>query len=109
MALPLFKEKRISERKALTGLLPGKMLNVEGQEIHCQPKDLSTHGLGITSDANMEIGSILILKARNKNIQLEVSWVQPGFEKRDQFRYGLTTKDPSVDLEKVFIESGCLK
>lgn len=109
MGLPLFQEKRISIRRSLTGLLPGRLTTVDGQDIICQPKDVSSHGLGITSQTILPVGAVLILKLKNKNVMLEVTWSQPGFGKRDIFRYGLITKDHSLDLESSFIETGCLR
>jgi hypothetical protein len=109
MALPLFKEKRLSTRLALSGLLPGRLLTVDGKDVDCKPKDVSKNGFGIQSDSILPTGAILILKMKNVSVQLEVAWSQPGFGKRDQTRYGLVTKDMNINLEQIFIEAGCLK
>lgn len=110
MGLPLFKEKRLSVRKRLTGLMPGRLQSEHGVDISCQLKDVSTHGLGIVSQEQINLGDCLNLVMHDgTNIQLSVSWGQPGFGKRDEFRYGLVTKDPNIDLEQIFIDTGCLK
>lgn len=109
MGLPLFKEKRLSTRRSLTGLLPGRLTTVTGEDIECQPKDVSSHGLGITSHSIFPVGTLVVLQLKHKSISLEIAWVQPGFGKRDMFRYGLVTKDLDANIEKAFIEAGCLR
>ena len=110
MALLNFAEQRLSPRRKLTGLLPGRMVVVGSNvNISCKPVDISAHGLGIVSEEILTAGSKLALRTHDREILLEVSWGQPDFGKRDLYRYGLVTVDRDVDLELVFADTGCLK
>ncbi len=109
MGLPLFSERRMTIRKSLTGLLPGRLQNTDGQDIECRPVNVSKHGIGLMSHSQIEAHTTLILTIQDKTIELKVAWVQPGFGKRDLFRYGLVATDHNVDIEQLFLESGCLK
>ena len=109
MALPLFKERRFSPRKRLTGLLPGKLTRQEhGVQLECRVMDVSQHGMGIILSEILSESEILELIVDDKPIELKVAWSQRGFGKRNQVRYGLVTCDPDVDLEKLFQSKGCL-
>lgn len=107
---PLIAEKRLSQRKKLTGLLPGR-LSLLGNKalISCRPVDISRHGLGILTSERITVGTKLILKLPDQEIQLEVQWGQPDFGKKDLFRYGLVTNDQGFNLEDLFEKAGCLK
>jgi hypothetical protein len=90
--------------------MPGRLQTENGTDILCKPKDVSTHGLGIVSNEQLKVGSALKLAMRDGSIiDLMVSWGQPGFGKRDELRYGLVTQNPEIDLEQIFIDTGCLK
>lgn len=108
MGIPVFKERRLSNRKKLTGLLPGRILDPCNKNINCKPVDVSSHGLGFISDTEINAGSRLKLVMKDREIELLVTWGQPDFGKRDKFRYGTVVIDRSIDLEKVFTETGCL-
>lgn len=108
MSIPIFKERRLSNRKKLTGLLPGRMQTLTEIDLKCQPVDISSHGLGFISDAEIEAGQKLKLVLKDSEIELLVTWGQPDFGKRNKFRYGTVLLDQNVDLEKVFIDAGCL-
>ena len=105
-----FQERRFTDRRKPTGLMPGKLL-VAGKErvLNCRPVDVSRNGLGVIMSDQIEPGTELILTYRNKEVHLQIAWSQQDFAKQDQFRYGLVTLDPRDDLEGVFIECGCLK
>ena len=107
--LPMYAEKRITNRKQLTGLLPGKMM-IKGKEktLDCKPVDISPHGLGILTTEQLGPGTVINLKMKDVEIQFEIVWGKPDFGKRDLYRYGLVTKDHKVDLEVVFAKAGCL-
>ena len=108
--MPMFAEKRLSPRRKLTGLLPGRMAVVgSNTSISCKPVDISAHGLGIVSEDLLTAGTMLALRTHDREILLEVSWGQPDFGKRDLYRYGLVTVDREVNLENVFADTGCLK
>jgi hypothetical protein len=109
MGLALFKERRIVNRRRLTGLLPGRMVNAEtGKDMAVKPVDISPNGLGIIIDSELEPGMEIHLKIKDRDIKFQVAWGQPDFGKNDRFRYGLVTLEPSDDIEKEFLESGCL-
>lgn len=109
MALPLFQEMRLSPRKKLSGLLPGKLTEAKtGRAVSCRPIDVSRDGLGVLSSQEIATGSTLVLMANGVPIELHVAWGQPDFGKQDLYRYGLVTNDSNVDLVKAFTESGCL-
>ena len=110
MGLPQFAERRLSTRRKLTGLIPGKLVVVGSTvPISCRPIDISANGLGILSEEILTPGSKLALKTHDREIIFEVSWGQPDFGKRDLYRYGLLVVDRSINLEAVFAETGCLK
>lgn len=108
MGIPLTVEKRRTQRKRLTGLLPGMMTNHNGEQLDARPVDISQVGLGIVTNLILEKGAILTLKTHNQVIELQVSWGKKDFGKNDLYRYGLTAVDAS-DLEAVFGDAGCLK
>ena len=110
MHIPAFAERRLTERRKLTGLLPGR-ISIQGSKnyLNCRPVDISRHGLGILSSQQLPQGTTLILKLPDKEVILEVSWGQPDFGKHDLFRYGLVTTDHQLDLEEIFAKAGCLK
>jgi len=109
MGLPLFSERRMTIRKSLTGLLPGRLQTIEGQDIACRPLNVSIHGLGIISDHRLETDSTVTFTVQDKIIELKIAWSQPGFGKRDLFRYGLVATDQNVNIEQIFLDNGCLK
>ena len=108
MGSPLVLEKRNSQRKRLTGLLPGSIETKNGDRLDVRPVDISQVGLGIVTGILLSKGQILILKTHNQHIELEVSWGKKDFSKNDLYRYGLTAVD-AADLESVVGDAGCLK
>ena len=104
-----FKERRISSRKRLSGLMPGKLILKENEkQITCKPVDISDHGIGVIVGEILTVGTALELQAKHHNIPLEIIWSQPDFGKNDLFRYGLVCPDETINLEQIFIEYGCL-
>ncbi|SMF21444.1 PilZ domain-containing protein [Pseudobacteriovorax antillogorgiicola] len=108
MGSPLVLEKRRKQRRALTGLLPGSLLNQQGDKVNARPVDISPEGLGIVTDLILDLGHILFLKTHNQHIELEVSWGKRDFGKNNLYRYGLRVRDGS-NLETIFESAGCLK
>ena len=110
MGIALFKERRFSSRRKLTGLLPGKLIfpNAKGAVI-CRATDVSEHGLGIIANVEVPLGSKAFLETDQRIIDFEVIWVAPDFGKQDMFRYGLATIDGDINIEELFLRSGCLK
>jgi len=110
MGLPLFKEKRFSPRSQLTGLLPGRLVNMFNQkDLNGKLVDVSSSGLGIILSEHLANDTEIKLITENYEIVLKVNWSSPDFGKRDLFRHGLTTVDPEVNLVRLFSEAGCLK
>lgn len=109
MGNPVLDEQRRSQRRVLTKLLPGPMLDHEQKVLHCRPIDLSQEGLSILSATILNIGAALTLKTHNQSVELQVMWQRPDFGKQGLIRYGLRAVDPNLDLELLFRESGCLK
>lgn len=110
MGLALFKERRISERQRLTGLLPGRMVRkLDGADIAVKPIDVSRNGLGILVAKELEPGEELILMIPGSPLVLQIAWTQQDFSKNDQIRYGLVSVDPSRDIAAEFLSHGCLK
>jgi hypothetical protein len=114
MALPAFKERRLSERSQLSGLLPGR-LTIENLKpnIICRAVDVSTHGLGIVIQAIIKEDMTAKLECNVKGkiqvVDMKVAWAKPDFGKQDLYRGGLVTLDPNVDLESIFLITGCIK
>lgn len=110
MGLALFKERRISERRKLTGLLPGRLIvDHSSQELECRPVDISVNGLGIVTRKELDPGTTLTLMIQDRSIPLMIAWGQPDFGKQDMMRYGLVTLEPTDDLMAIFIATGCLR
>ncbi|MEN9836266.1 MAG: hypothetical protein RL011_2459 [Pseudomonadota bacterium] len=113
MGLALFKERRFSERRQLSGVLPGSLIRADGKgAVSCRPVDVSAHGLGIViigEKKMLPLGLELSLVVTDGEIPLIVAWSTPDFGKQDSVRYGLAVKDETVNLEQVFENYGCLK
>jgi hypothetical protein len=103
------KERRISDRKALSGLLPGRLQTAQGVDLVCKPVDVSPHGIGILIDKEFDVGTKLKLVMKAKTIDFQVMWAKRDFHKDELFRYGLTTADININVESIFLEAGCLK
>lgn len=105
-----FKERRLSTRKKLTGLLPGKIYNNRTEEqVDCRPVDISKDGVGVLSEDALKIDDVLSLKLSDRDITLKVMWKKQDYGKQNLQRYGLVTSDSSIDLEEIFAQAGCLK
>ena len=102
------KERRIADRKLLTGLWPGRLMN-DGRDVSSRPVDISEHGLGILSSRELKIGSICILVMKDRSIEFEVKWMQPDFGKHDLFRYGLLCRETVINVIEEFATRGCFK
>ena len=113
MGLALFKERRLADRRKLTGLLPGRLVFAASRaEVICRPVDVSSNGMGVVvgnEKKEIEPGTELALVLKDGVIRLQVAWGQPDFGKQDMFRYGLVTMDPTGNVEALFIETGCLR
>lgn len=110
MALPLFREKRFSPRKQLTGLLPGKLyLSESGDNLTCKLVDVSRHGIGMTTKTELKFGDRVTLEFEDQKIEFKVAWIQHGFSKQDIYRAGLICNDINCDMIDLFTEAGCLK
>ena len=104
------KERRLNTRRRLTGLLPGKIVDKDKDNvIHCRPVDISKDGIGILTELELEQGAILHLTSSEQDIELKVMWKKQDFGKANLTRYGLVTSDSSINLENVFLRAGCLK
>ncbi len=102
------KESRLTLRKLLSGLLPGKM-TANGQALSARPVDISKHGIGILVAQQFEIGTKIELDMKTHTINFKVVWMKPDFGKHDLWRYGLMCSDALVDIEELFAKHGCLK
>ncbi|MFW7377633.1 MAG: hypothetical protein ACOH5I_02340 [Oligoflexus sp.] len=109
MARPLFIDKRLKPRKMLTGLLPGPLVNDQGRKISCKPVDISEDGIGILTSELLKVGDELSLQSPDETVVLKVSWGKRDFGKQNLYRYGLNSEGETQNLEKIFLDSGCLK
>lgn len=110
MGIALFKERRLSSRRKLTGLLPGKLTVASLKApLVCRLTDVSAHGLGIVANVEISLGARAVLETGTLSIEFEVIWAAPDFGKQDMFRYGLVSTDHEVNIEQIFIDCGCLK
>lgn len=120
MAIPKFFERRVGERKSLTGLMPGKLFltrnssaiskyEIKSGEIDCKAVDISEQGLGIVSSLQLTPGTQITLRTHDQELSLRVSWAKPDFGKRDLYRYGLSVENSDVNLEQIFIDTGCIR
>ena len=94
MTLPIFKERRLSDRRILTGLLPAPIVLKEtpDQAFSCKPVDISSEGLGVLADIVLPVGAELILKLPKGDIEMKIIWSKQDFGKKELMRYGLVTK-----------------
>lgn len=105
-----FKERRLDDRKQLTGLLPGKLRIVASQKLlSCRPVDVSINGMGILVSEQLDPETELILETVNGSIQMKIAWGQPDFGKKDLYRYGLVALDPKDNIQALFEVTGCLR
>jgi len=106
-----FEERRNNERKTLTGLMPGRFFLVQtDRTLSARPIDVSQHGLGIIMGEKVEEGAEVALSVEKRQvIKMRIVWSKEDFGKRDLYRYGLECLDPKINLEEVFLVTGCLK
>jgi hypothetical protein len=102
------KERRLAERKKLTGLMPGKFI-IDGRDIPTRPVDISEHGLGVLISHEFQLGTKAELQLKDRIIPFEIAWGQQDFGKNDMWRYGLVCTDASTNVEVIFFQTGCLK
>jgi len=102
------KERRLSERKKLTGLLPGRF-TVNGKPMDAKPIDISSHGLGVIMSEEIQEGTKASLVISGREVPFEFQWGTQDFGKHDLWRYGLVCTATDVDLEAEFSATGCLK
>jgi hypothetical protein len=102
------KERRTSERKRLTGLMPGRF-QINGKEVSARPVDISEHGIGVIIAHEYPVGTVATLCIGDRQVSLEFLWGEPDFGKHDMWRYGLVCRDETLDLSDEFTLAGCLK
>jgi len=108
----MFKERRIKDRKLLTGVLPGKLIvQLDGQtsEVIGKPVDVSRNGLGLIISQQLDPGTEVTLQMQDHNVAFQIAWGQRDFGKQDMFRYGLVTLNPEDNVESIFLRTGCLR
>lgn len=110
MGLALFKERRMTERIKLTGLLPGRLVTADRkQNISCRPIDISEHGIGIVSHTVMTVGQELeLIIADSTVINLMIAWEKDDFSKQDMKRYGLVATNEKINLIEIFAKNNCI-
>jgi hypothetical protein len=60
MGLAKFKERRLTDRRQLTGLLPGRLIFAQSRaDLVCRPVDVSVNGLGIVVNKEIDPGTAL--------------------------------------------------
>ncbi len=106
-----FKERRSEERKTLTGLMPGRLFLISSDRtLSARPLDVSAQGLGILMSENVPDGTEIGLAVEKRQIvKMRVAWSKEDFGKRDLYRYGLECLDKKLNLEEIFLATGCLK
>lgn len=110
MGLALFKDRRFSDRKKLTGLMPGRLkVGDSPVTLECRPVDISAHDLGVVTTVVLTPGTLVSLEIGSTIVELELVRVTPDFGKQQMFRYGFVVRDQSINLEKIFVDHGCMK
>ncbi len=106
-----FKERRSEDRKTLTGLMPGRLFLISSDRtLSARPLDVSVHGLGILMGEKVPDGTEIGLSVEKRQIvKMRVTWSKEDFGKRDLIRYGLECLDTKLNLEEIFLATGCLK
>ena len=74
MTLPIFKERRLSSRRILTGLLPAPLVlrDEPEQKFNCKPVDISSEGLGVLADIVLPVGTELLLKLPEEDVLMKI-------------------------------------
>ena len=103
-------ERRRHSRKRFSGLLPGPLYLETNRKksLQCKPIDISKNGLGLLIAEEIPKDAILILVTKEQEIPFKIAWQRPDFGKEELIRYGLEIVDPELDIEEIFIKSGCL-
>ena len=111
MTLPIFKERRVSSRRLLTGLLPAPLVlkDAPDQKFNCKPVDISPDGLGVLADIVLPVGTELLLKLPEEDVTMKIIWKKQDFSKKELFRYGLVTATGHTDIEGIFEKHGCFQ
>ena len=111
MTLPIFKERRLSSRRVLSGLLPAPLVLREEpeQKFNCKPVDLSADGLGVLADVVLPIGTELLLKLPEEDVVMKIIWKKQDFGKKELIRYGLVTESHEKNIEQIFEEHDCFE
>ena len=111
MTLAIFKERRLSSRRILTGLLPAPLVlrDEPEQKFNCKPVDISSEGLGVLADIVLPVGTELLLKLPEEDVVMKIIWKKQDFSKKELFRYGLITASAEQDIEQIFEANGCFK
>lgn len=106
-----FKERRSGERMTLTGLMPGRLFLISSDRtLSARPLDVSVHGLGILMGEKVPDGTEIGLAVEKRHVvKMRVAWSKEDFGKRDLYRYGLECLDTNLNLEDIFLATGCLK
>ena len=107
--------RRMNTRRRLSGLLPGKML-VQRTARHMSGRvvDVSHDGMGVLSSTHLLIGDTITLTTPTKMIILKVNDKKKDYAKSSRYRYSLVLDregeydQGDMDLEEVFVNSGCM-
>ena len=102
--------QRMTERRRLSGLLPGKMLHVGSERfVSARAVDVTSQGIGILSSHHLNEGDEVLLTVRGSSVELVVHYKKRDYAKSSRFRYGLILKESSSDhdLMAIFESSGC--
>lgn len=102
------REKRISERKAIVGLLPGRLL-YRDTVLNAKATDVSPHGIGLIIDQFIQAGDVIVMELPDSSLEFKIAWIKPDFGKHDLWRVGVMATDHRQDVEKIFKDHGCLK
>lgn len=103
--------ERISKRKQLSGLLPGRLQLVGSPRyITARAVDVTSQGMGILSQDYLRTGDHLILTTKDHSVHLRVLYKKRDYLKSNRHRYGIVIADDhqSYDLITIFVDAGCL-
>lgn len=105
--------ERISQRKQLSGLLPGRLQLVgSSRYITARAVDVTSQGMGILSQDYLRAGDNLILTTSDHLVHLRVLYKKRDYLKSNRHRYGIVIADEHQaqehDLITIFVDAGCL-